>query len=165
MNRILRFVLFFAIAGVILFQLGWVTKTFENYTTRKVLPDRPLDAIDRSADVAYGSDFLVYIDFLQAHIPQQATVVDTKTFGLPQYDINTFLQYFLFPRNVILLTDTTCQHEPDLNQCIINLSGLQTYFIYGENFAITPRISGMFQVLPFNPHLGLLAPHSRQGQP
>jgi hypothetical protein len=131
----------------------------------KVWVNRHLDTISRSADVAYGGEFLAYTTFLRQQIPPEATVVDTRTFGLPQYDLLTFIQYFLFPRTIILLTDATCQGEPDINQCIMDLSGPQTYFMYGANFRISPEISGKFHVLTFNQSLGVLAPQTVQVNP
>jgi len=145
--------------------LVWVWQTSARLGVNKVWVDRHLDAIGRSADVAYGGEFNGYITFLRQQIPQEATVVDTRTFGLPQYDSNTFIQYFLFPRTMVPVTNATCQGESDLNRCIINLSGPHTYFMVGANFRISPVVSGRFHIRMFNQSLGVLAPLTAQGQP
>lgn len=167
MNRagIIRSILLVAAAGVALFQLVWVGQTSARLGVTKIWVDRNLDAIGRSADAAYGGDFNGYITFLRQQIPPEATVVDTRTFGLPQYDSASFMQYFLFPRSIVPVTNTTCQGESDLNRCLILLSGPHTYFMVGANFKISPVISGRFHLLMFNPSLGLLAPLGAQGQP
>lgn len=161
----IRSILLVAVAAVALFQLVWVGQTSARLGVNKAWVDRHLDAISRSADVAYGADFNGYITFLRQRIPQGAIVVDTRTFGLPQYDSGAFIQYFLFPRTIVPLTNATCQGESDLNRCMINLSGPQTYFMVGANFRISPVISGIFRILMFNQSLGLLAPLAAQGQP
>jgi hypothetical protein len=162
---IIRSLLLVAAAAVALVQLVWVGQTSARLGVNKAWVDRHLDAIGRSADVAYGGDFNGYITFLRQQIPQTATVVDSRTFGLMQYDSYAFMQYFLFPRTLVPLTDATCHGESDLNRCLINLSGPQTYFMVGANFKISPVISGNFRVLMFDQSLGLLAPLKPQGQP
>lgn len=162
---IIRSTLFVAMAAVALFQLVWVGQTSARLGVNKVWVDRHMDAIGRSADVAYGGNFNAYITFLRDQIPQEATVVDTRTFGLVQFDSDSFLQYFLFPRTLVPVTNTTCQGESDLNRCIINLSGPHTFFMVGANFRISPVISGRFQVRMYDQSLGLLAPLTAQGQP
>ncbi len=151
-----------AIAAAVLIQSVWVVKTSTDLAGKKVWVDRNRDAVSRSADVTYGADFLGYIDFLREQIPPQATVIDTRTFGLPQYDLYTFLQYFLIPRTIVPLTNSTCPNEADINKCILNLSGPETYFMYGANFKVSAGILGTLKDLPFGQGLGVLAP---QGKP
>jgi hypothetical protein len=147
-----------AMVVVALLQLAWVVQKASGLAVNKVWVNRHLDAISRGADVAYGSEFQAYMDFLRVQIPTEATVVDTRTFGLPQYDQPGFVQYFLFPRSIIPLTDETCHGEPHIEKCIIDLSGSQTYFMYGANYTPSAVMSESFQVLPFGGDLGLLAP-------
>ena len=154
-----------AMGVVALYQLAWVGQTGARLAVNKVWVNRHLDAISRSADVAYGLDYLGYIDFLRRQIPPEATVVDTRTSGLPQYDSPNFVRYFLFPRTTVPLTDATCQGDPDLNQCIISLSGPHTYFMYGADFTPSAAISGVLRVLPFKEGLGILAPQTTQVTP
>ena len=160
-----RAVILVAAAAVGLFQLVWVGQTSLKLGANKVWIDRSMDAISRSADVAYGSDFNAYTSFLRQQIPEGATVVDTRTFGLVQYDSPAFIQYFLFPRTILPLSNAACHGVGDLNQCILALSGPQTYFMVGANFKLSPAISGRFHILMFQQSLGLLAPLSSGGQP
>jgi hypothetical protein len=160
-----RSVILVAAAAVGLFQLVWVGQTSLTLGVNKVWVDRHLDAVSRSADVAYGSAFNAYISFLRQQIPEGATVVDTRTFGLVQYDSPAFIQYFLFPRTILPLSNSACHGVGDLNQCILALSGPQTYFIVGANFKLSPVISERFYVRMFQQSLGLLAPLSAGGQP
>jgi len=167
MNRegAIRLVILVATAAVGLFQLVWVGQTSLRLGVNKVWVDLPMDAVSRSADVAYGSGFNGYISFLRRQIPERATVVDTRTFGLVQYDSATFIQYFLFPRTIVPLSNATCHGVGDLNQCLLSLSAPQTYFMVGADFKLSPVISGKFQVLMFQDGLGLLAPLGSGGQP
>lgn len=154
-----------AVAAVALFQMARVGQVAARLAVNKVWANRHLDAISRGADVAYGGEFQAYIDFLRQQTPLEASVIDTRTFGLPQYDQPGFVQYFLFPRTVIPLTDLTCRGETDMNRCIIDLSGPDTYFMYGAGYTPSASISGSLQVLPFGEDLGLLAPQTRQVAP
>lgn len=158
MNRVFKLFLLTLTVGVVIFQLGWAGVKFVGYARAKVLPDRHLDAVSRSADVAYGSDFLAYIDFLRQNLPQDAMVVDTRTFGLPQYDIYTFLQYFLFPRTVINQSDNSCPGEKTMKGCLQVMSGPRVYFIYGPHLPIPSSVPEGLTILPFNESSGLLIP-------
>lgn len=162
---ILKSIVLVAIASIASYQLIRVGQESARLLVNKVWVNRRLDAISRSADVTYGSEYLAYISLLRQQIPPDASVVDTRTFGLAQYDSPAFIQYFLFPRTIIPLTDAACQGEPDMNQCIIDLSGPQVYFIYGANFTISPAISRTFHVQTFNQAMGLLAPQSALVKP
>lgn len=167
MNRagIFKVILFLVVVAVALYQLAWVGQTSARLGVNKVWVNRHMDAISRSADVAYGADFNGYISFLRQAIPEDASVVDTRTFGLVQYDLYDFMEYFLFPRTVIPLTNSTCHGESDLRQCIINLAGPKTYFMYGVNFKTSSSITAVFNVVLYNSEMGLLAPKAAEVQP
>jgi hypothetical protein len=162
---IIKLILLALVAMVAFFQLAWVGQTSAKLAVNKVWANRHLDAISRSADSAYGADFNGYTSFLRQEIPENARVVDTRTFGLVQYDIYGFLEYFLFPRTIIPLTDSTCRGESDLRKCILNLADAKTYLIYGVNFKISPSITAAFKVILYNQDMGLLAPKSVETKP
>jgi hypothetical protein len=158
MNRVLKIFLLVISAGIIILQLGWVGQMSAGYVREKVWPNRSLDAISRSADVTYGSDFLAYMDFVRKETPPDAVVVDTRTFGVPQYDDNTFLQYFLLPRMVTDLSIGSCVGNSSMDDCLQTMVDTHVYFIYGQNFVISSSILNTFKVTPFNSSMGLLAP-------
>jgi hypothetical protein len=157
-NRILKLLLLTTSTGIIILQLGWAGQQFGDLAKRKVWSNRSLDAVSRSADVSYGSDYLAYVDFLRNEIPLDAEVVDTRTFGVPQLDDNTFLQYFLLPRMVIGQSDSTCPGISSLKDCLRSMSGPQVYFLYGPNFDIGSSVPESYKAIPFNATMGLLAP-------
>jgi hypothetical protein len=158
LNRVFKFLLPALTVGVIIFQLTWAGQKFVGYARAKVLPDRHFDAVSRSADVAYGSDFLAYISFLRQRLPQDAVVVDTRTFGLPQYDLYVFLQYFLFPRRIDVLSNDSCPGESSMKVCLQTMSGPHVYFMYGPNLTLSSAVPENLIVIPFDPSSGLLAP-------
>jgi hypothetical protein len=152
-------------AGIIIFQLGWTAKLFSGYVRNKIWPDRSLDAISRSADVAYGSEYLAFIDFVRKITPPDAVLVNTRTFGAPQYDDIYFLQYFLIPRKVTIQSDNSCPGISSLKLCLGSLQAPNKYFLYGPNFAVSSSVPSTLKVLPFNAYMGLLAPQdSGSGQ-
>jgi hypothetical protein len=159
--KILLVVLLTAAVG---YQLADISKTYTHLTIDKVWVNRNLDSISRSADAAYGSAFLSYITFLRASIPPEANVVDTRTFGEPQYDLYTFMQYFLFPRQVRPLTDDICRGEPTFDRCIELLLRKGNYFIYGKGYKPSKEISQQFDVIPFNSDMGVIKPSKVEGK-
>ena len=157
-NRVLKYILLTLTAGIILLQLVWAGQTFRNYTINKVWPDRSLDAISRSADIDYGSGYLAYVNFIRMETPPDAMVVDTRTFGVAQFDDSNFLQYFLLPRMVTAQSDSSCPGKLSLKDCLQAMVAPHVYFIYGPNFAISSSVPDTFKVIPFNETMGLLAP-------
>ena len=165
MNRVIKFFLLSMTIGIIIFQLIWAEQLFGTYARNKVWPDRSFDAISRSADVAYGSDYLAYVNFVRKYTPADAVVVDTRTFGAVQYDDNTFLQYFLLPRMVTIQSDSTCPGKSSLKDCLQAMGGPHVYFIYGPNFVIPSSVPDTYNVISFNATMGILAPqNSKAGQ-
>lgn len=161
-NQILKFSLIIITTGIIILQLSWAGQQFGGLARNKVWPDRSLDAISRSADVAYGSDYLAYVDFLRNEIPMDATLVDTRTFGVPQFDDNTFLQYFLLPRMVVGQSDSTCPGISSLKECLRAMAGPHVYFIYGPNFDVSSSVPDAYIAIPFDATMGLLAPQEAE---
>jgi hypothetical protein len=107
-----------------LWQTARVGQDFGNRLTGKIWANRGLDAVSRSADVAYGEDYRRYVEFLRAQIPEEASVVVLRTSGLPQFQSRSFLQYFLLPRRVVVCT------EDLLEECILRWHGPDAFFIY-----------------------------------
>jgi hypothetical protein len=164
-NRVFKSFLLVITTGIIIVQLGWAVQLFGGFTRDKVWPNRSLDAISRSADVAYGSVYLAYVDFVRSETPPNALVVDTRTFGASQYDDNTFLQYFLLPRMVTVQSDSSCPGISSLKDCLQAMAGPDVYFIYGQNFIIPSSVPNTLKVIPFNATMGILAPQeAKAGQ-
>lgn len=115
----------------------------------KFLANRQLDAIARSADGSYGSDFAAYISFLRSSIPNQATVLIPSNQASPFFLSDHFLmQYFLFPRNV-----TAC-----LSDCPAKFADPATYIVAEGNFPAPGLIPPSKQYLRFANAVGLYVP-------
>lgn len=153
----LKILSLFLVLGT-LYQLQDDYSFFIEKFTQKVWPNRGLDAISRSADTAYGSEFLDYVTFMWQTIPETATVYDTRTFNLPQYDLYTFVSYFLIPRKVIPITDEICGGGVDLDYCLLQVASQSTYAIYGAGYSPPSTILESYSILPFANGLGILAP-------
>ena len=145
------------VVAVCVVHLVWVGRTFVRLAVNKVWEDRRLDAVSRSADVAYGYDYMRYIQFLRSEIPEGASVVLTLTSGLPQYDQRSFLQYFLIPRNVAYCPQGTMQ------DCLAEFAAADVYFLYGPQFGVSDLASYGLRDVPFEGGLGVLAPMNRSG--
>lgn len=133
-------------------QIGWVTRSFLQLAVGKVWENRSRDAVSRSADAAYGYDYMQYIRFLREEVPEEAVVVLTRTDGRPQYDSKPFLQYFLIPRTVV-----DCPSGP-LETCLLELSAPHVYFAYGGGVSLPERASPVLRAIPFDESLGIFAP-------
>lgn len=157
-KKTINCLLIFLFLGALAYQINGVISNYAHLAVNKVWNNRKLDAISRSADAAYGSEFLNYINFLRKEIPTAAIVVDSKTFGEPQYDLFDFMQYFLFPRQVQPLTDLSCQGLTSINQCIKQLLRNNNYVIYGNNYLPDRSIYEEFLVNPFNNSMGVIKP-------
>ncbi len=156
-NSWLQKALVLMVAAVCVVHLVWVGRSFVRLAVYKVWEDRRLDAVSRSADVAYGYDYMRYIQFLRSEIPESGTVVLTLTAGLPQYDQRNFLQYFLIPRNVAYCPRGTVQ------ECLAAFAAADVYFLYGPEFGVSDLVSYGLRDVPFEGGLGVLAPMSRSG--
>jgi hypothetical protein len=144
-----------ALAAVLIvcaIQIGWVSRSFLRLATGKVWANRHLDAVSRSADVAYGHDYMLYVQFLRDEIPEDAIVVLTRTDGQPQYDSSPFLQYFLIPRTVV-----DCPSGP-METCLLELGGPDVYFTYGRGALLPEATAAWLRIVPFDEDRGVLAP-------
>jgi hypothetical protein len=140
-------VLALLVAGV---QVLWVGRMVVRLTVAKVWENRHLDALSRSADSAYGYDYMRYIQFLRSTIPEDASVVVTRTAGRPQFDSGSFLQYFLFPRTV--------RYCPDVSkdECLRSLAAPAVYFLYGTDLATGGALPDSLVRVEFDDSLGVL---------
>jgi len=89
----------------------------------KVWVNRSLDAILRGADSAYGESFMQDVDAMRTEIPEDARVVLLLHSGLHQFDSVYFMQYFLFPREILTCGDET------IEDCLVTMSDETTYFL------------------------------------
>jgi hypothetical protein len=141
---------------LLLFVAVWqtvdVAQNFAGRLVAKVWVNRQLDAVSRSADVAYGEDYRRYIEFLRQKIPEDARVVVLRISGFPQYESRSFLQYFLFPRRVLICT----QEGPA--ECVLEFQGPDTYFIYRGGLELPVAAAAAIEQVEFVEGEGILAP-------
>jgi hypothetical protein len=120
----------------------------DRYKT-KFLANRNLDAVIRSADASYGSEFAAYISFLRDAIPEQGAVLIPSRPGSsdPLNDLY-LMQYFLFPRRV-----ETCPAD-----CAVRIKEPGIYIISRDGFPPAELLSPSNRLVIFNDTLGLIVP-------
>jgi hypothetical protein len=110
-------------------------------------------SLDRSARLTYGDDFANYIAFLQATIPAQSTVI------LPPFSENQvfghvgFMQYFLFPRNLVI-----CPSETSWDSCLSKVNSPTTYILALDGFPPAVDARYMKVLVRFGPDRGVYVP-------
>lgn len=138
-----------------LYQLVWVGRRAADLLVAKVWVNRTQDAVSRSADGAYGYEYMRSTQFLRSEIPVDATVVILPTSDLPQYGDKAFLQYFLIPRNVAYCGELVPE------ACIESMAGPNVYFMYSGDFQLTGEASLEVHRVPFDEDSGVIAPGAR----
>jgi hypothetical protein len=123
--------------------------------TTKAWPNRKLDAVSRSADVSYGHQFLDSINTLRTEIPEDATIAVVGTRSLPQYEARDFLQYFLFPRNVVGLS---CTSDMSFEKCIDSKLRVGVFLLINDGQLVDPVSKFQGQIIPLNSGVILIAP-------
>jgi len=146
------------LGGAILVQLVWIGGHSGPLLVAKVWVNRRLDAISRSADAAYGYDYMQWINFLRRTIPEEATVFVVPTPESPQYTLSAFLEYFLMPRHV--------SHCPasNLRDCIAQVAGPGTCFLYTDGSGMALDGHHGLRGVVFDDRLGVLVPEQGLGQ-
>jgi hypothetical protein len=134
------------------YQLAWVGRTAGRLMAAKVWVNRTQDAINRSADAAYGQEYMECMRRLREKIPEDALVIVTRTTGLPQYDSRSFLQYFLFPRELLY-----CSEGPGPD-CVRHAAAEQAYILAGTELEIPSELLTDYKNVPCGSQLLLLAP-------
>lgn len=144
------------ILAVSLYQLFRVGQVALHLGINKVWENRKRDALSRGADVAYGYEYMKYIEFILTEIPPDATVIVLSKDDQPQYKSKSFLQYFLIPRKV-----TYCHSNATIKDCILDNKSPNTYFTYGRGFQLSDEAIGeSYTQREFNEGRGILIPTS-----
>jgi hypothetical protein len=122
----------------------------------KVVPNRELDAVERSADVSYGSEFTNIITFLRNSIPSQATVLILSTQDSANPMNDTYLmQYLLFPRNIVF-----CPSD-----CTALINDPVLFIIAQNEFPSMETSSTRKQFVRYDDTLGLFIPVNAENVP
>jgi hypothetical protein len=137
---------------VALANLHWVGRTAASLLVRKVWNNRSLDALSRGADAAYGQGYMEYVRFLRGVIPADALVVNTRTTGLAQYDSLSFVQYFLFPRQVV-----NCPGG-EVRDCLQTMATQRVYFLAGDELTVPADLLTDYEVIAFDQERLLIRP-------
>jgi hypothetical protein len=143
------------VSAIIVLQVVRIVQSAYPLLTNKVWVDRHMDAIDRSADAAYGQRYLTAVQAMRRRIPLTGTVVLTGTTDLPQYEARDFMQYFLFPRKVVLLD---CPSDTSLEVCVSTLAGDEVYFVVDDSLQDAPWPQGQLKIVPIGGGVLLLEP-------
>ena len=113
----------------LLVQLALLLKGYIYPLAEKIWEVRHLSAVDRSAEIAFGSDFASYMRFLREQVPSDARVVVPPVDREPVYGNIGLMQYFLFPREVV-----NCPSGPDLSECVRSMGGSRSHILAIGNF-------------------------------
>ncbi len=146
MKHFLRIAFGMLLAAGLAYQAFGAGQYLTGRLTRKVLGNRSLDAVVRSADVSYGGEFAGYIAFLRSTIPERARVLIPAHQG-QRYDLNDLylMQYFLFPRDVLV-----CPAE-----CSRLIADPAVFIIMQDDFPALDLVPPSKPLVLFSPGLGL----------
>jgi len=148
-RKIVSIALGLLLAAGLAYQAAGAGRYLTGRFTAKVLANRRLDAVLRSADGSYGSDFAAYIAFLRSAIPEEAQVLIPPRQG-SHYDLNDspLMQYFLFPRRI-----ETCPSD-----CAEKIAEPGTYIVVQDDFPPADLVPAAKRLTLFSPGLGLYLP-------
>jgi hypothetical protein len=93
---------------------------------RKVWVNRHATALERGADAAYGEVFMRLVTLVRTETPDSATILLLGTNSDPQFRSAYYLEFFFFPRQVIL-----CSTE-DVDACVRTHQGQQLFLLDSE---------------------------------
>ena len=111
-------------------------------------------AWERSALLSEGKDFLEFVSFLRGAVPESGKVVlpphsDVSEAG--PFSFPTFIQYFLFPRQIL-----NCSEPVD--ECVRLLTGANSYLVRVGSFP-SPSVASQHKLyVPFRDDMGLYVP-------
>jgi hypothetical protein len=114
---------------------------------------RGRSAIERSAEIAFGSNFAGFMAFLQERIPDQALVVLPPMDQEPVFGNVALMQYFLFPREVV-----NCPSGEALHGCVRSMRGGQSYLIAVGDFPPAEDVPREKTRIRYGESRGLYAP-------
>lgn len=152
-----RSILAWAVAIIVLsVQVRNVITTYASYQFERVLQLRNMPAWQRSA-LMQGGDIGYYIEFLNAHIPEDARVILPPRLPPRPVAHVGFMQYYLFPRDI-----HNCGMN-EVDECIRRVSGSNTFILAVPGFPPRELAEQTKDFIRFRDNYGLFAP--RGGQP
>jgi len=101
-----------------------------------------------------GEDFLEFVTFLRDNIPETGKVVLPPHAFLEEagpFTNISFVQYFLFPREVL-----NCGEPVDA--CVLGLSGPRSYLVRIGGFPPPEAAAAHKEYLPFRNEMGIYVP-------
>jgi len=142
------------LAIAVLFQMrlllvSYVWPRASGYWTLRAYP-----AWERSALLSEGRDFLEYVTFLRAMIPESGKIVlppHTSVGDAGAYTYINFMQYFLLPRTVLNCGEPAAE-------CVRGLTGPTSYILRFEDFPPPLVAAEHKDYVPFRDGLGLYVP-------
>jgi hypothetical protein len=121
----------------------------------RVWNNRTFPAKQRSAALAFGSDFAGFMRFAAETVPPDAKLVLPR----PEQD-STFgniglIQYFLIPRQLINCPSSEMAEQ---EACILRLSGSDTYILAAGSFPPARAAQNSKTLIPYNEDWGVYIP-------
>lgn len=89
------------LAVAVVLQLGLVMDDYISASLRRIWRFREMSAYDRGAMFAFGEEFLEYMQFVGAIVPEDAIVVIPKEAQTAVLGHAGIMQFFLFPRTIV----------------------------------------------------------------
>jgi hypothetical protein len=121
---------------------------------------RGTPAIERSAQIAFGSDFSDFILFIRETVPESAKLVVPPKGMEPVYGDIGLMQYFLRPRTII-----DCPMGEDLVPCVRSLTGASTYILAVQDFPPQADAGLYRNLVAFSDTRGVYVPRAISRQP
>jgi hypothetical protein len=121
----------------------------------RIWNNRTFPAKQRSAALAFGSDFAGFMRFAAETVPAEAKLV------LPRPDQDStfgnigLIQYFLIPRRLINCPSSVMAEQ---EACILRLSGSDTYILKVGSYPPAPAAETSKTLIPYNEEWGVYMP-------
>jgi len=136
------------------YQLGHLANRFIWPRAQQYWSLRSYSAWERSALLSEGDDFLEDVSFLREEIPESAKVVVPPHSFVSKagpYTFVSFMQYFLFPREVL-----NCGE--DVAVCVRGLTGGTSYILRLGEFPPPLAAREHKEYVPFRDEMGVYVP-------
>lgn len=147
--RALPYLLVLGILGIALAQFRSVSTEALDLFDGKVRVNARQNPSYRGADAAYGGEFAAFVRFMNEHIPDEAAVVLISNPQRPEYNDTFFMQYFLFPRFVLI-----CQSQA-IAECLGSIGTRPRSVVHTEIVPDPGAWAERGEHLSFNERMGL----------
>jgi hypothetical protein len=117
------------LAVALLIQIAFLVSGSVGRVVERAWIVRRAPALERSAQIAFGSDFSDFISFIRETVPESAKLVVPSKGLDPVYGDIGLMQYFLRPRTII-----DCPLGEGLVPCVRSLTGASTYILAVPDF-------------------------------